>query len=88
MKQSETYPKLFRSSLESWIFEDVVDVLHKFRESHDLSGHIYGLSMVPRIAAIVMFMDDKSKLNDLVNSVLQKRTLITSKIESIKKNLR
>jgi len=72
MKTVGSYSSLFSHSMESDVFEDIVEVLHA-KTSGDVSGnsavvlrHLQGLSSVPRMSALVIFMDNKSKLQELV----------------------
>jgi len=87
MTTSNSYSTLFNHSLESEVFEDIVAVLHGSpdAESSDICRHLVGLSKVPRISAIVMFMDNRGILQDLVRSHIDKNeSLDKSEVQSVK----
>jgi len=92
MASAKAYPALFNHSLEAQVFEDMVDVLHQASSSTatsgstDLSRHLVGLSNVPRMSAMVMFMDNGAKLKELVDKhVMKNEQLDPSQTESVKK---
>ena len=91
MASAKAYPALFNHSLEAQVFEDMVDVLHQASSSiatsgADLSRHLVGLSNVPRMSAMVMFMDNGAKLKELVDKhVMKNDQLDPSQTESVKK---
>jgi len=87
MTTSKSYSTLFNHSLESEVFEDIVAVLHgnPDAESSDICRHLVGLSKVPRISAMVMFMDNRGMLQDLVRSHVDKNgSLDQSEVQSVK----
>ena len=84
LKSTKSYTTIFNHSMESEVFEGIIDVLHANRSNDDVHWHLAGLSMVPRISAIVMFMDNKSKLNDLVKNA-NAQNLTDAEVKSIQK---
>ena len=88
MTTSKSYSTLFNHSLESEVFEDIVAVLHgrPDAESSDICRHLVGLSKVPRISAMVMFMDNRGILQDLVRSHIDKNdSFDISEVQSVKR---
>ena len=83
--KSKDYPNIFKHSLEPSVFEQILHLLRRVKESghdsNDIGKHLYGLSRVPRVSALVMFLSsaDKSSLQDLVNFALQKSAILKSK---------
>ena len=83
--KSKDYPNIFKHSLEPSVFEQILHLLRRVKESghdsDDIGKHLYGLSRVPRVSALVMFLSsaDKSSLQDLVNFALQKSAILKSK---------
>ena len=86
MNTPKSYRTLFSHSLEPEVFEDIVEVLHDRRnDGADICRHLLGLSQVPRVSALVMFMDNKGKLQELVDKhVIPSSTLEESQIQSIR----
>ena len=87
MTTSKSYSTLFNHSLESEVFDDIVAVLHGNPDagSSDICRHLVGLSKVPRISAMVMFMDNRGMLQDLVRSHVDKNGLLDqSEVQSVK----
>ena len=89
------YPIIFKHSLEPKVFEQILQLL-SLRIEKDagdveiVGNHLYGLSKVPRVSAMVMFLcpADTTSFNKLVNNVLEKsQKLKTAQKESIKRLL-
>jgi hypothetical protein len=88
------YPIIFKHSLEPKVFEQILQLLSLCIQEEDdvevVGNHLYGLSKVPRVSAMVMFLcpADTASFHKLVNSVLGKsQKLKTAQKESIKRLL-
>ena len=54
---AKDYPMIFKHSLEPKLFNEIVEVLTSAGENFEIASHMKGLASVPRISAIVMFMN-------------------------------
>ena len=54
---AKDYPMIFKHSLEPKLFNEIVEVLASAGEDFEIASHLKGLASVPRISAIVMFMN-------------------------------
>ena len=80
--RSNDYQALFKHSLEPEIFEDMIEVIAAMEDADEAVEHLFGLSKVPRISALIMFMsEDKRKL--AVNKV--KNSGKREKVEKVNK---
>lgn len=64
------YAKIFKHSMEPVVFSSILFVLQKMDK---VSAHLYGISQIPRISAIIMFLEDEEK--SIVDSLLKKAKL-------------
>ena len=64
------YAKIFKHSMEISVFSSILLVLHKMDQ---VSQHLFGISQIPRISAIIMFLEDEEKI--IVDSLLKKAKL-------------
>ena len=80
------YPKVFKHSMEPSVFSGILEVLSQMRLG-DPSTHLLGISRVPRVSAMILFLDEKeqSLVQLLVNKVIQKSLLSPSELKEIKK---
>ena len=88
------YPVIFKHSLEPSVFEQILRLLARLttKDAKNIvaaSSHLYGLSKVPRVSAMVMFLsqDDKKNLKVLVDDVQKCGTTRQNRKEAIKKLL-
>ena len=56
--------------MEPVVFSSILFVLQKMDK---VSAHLYGISQIPRISAIIMFLEDEEK--SIVDSLLKKAKL-------------
>ena len=61
------YAKIFKHSFSQDIFSSILLVLQKMDK---VSQHMFGISQIPRISAIIMFLEDEEKI--IVDSLLTK----------------
>ena len=52
------YPVVFKHTLEPRTFGQIVETLGGLEDAAEAARHLSGLARVPRISAIVMFMED------------------------------
>ena len=52
------YPVVFKHTLEPRTFGEIVETLGGLEDAAEAARHLSGLARVPRISAIVMFMED------------------------------
>ena len=67
-------------------FEEIVEALGEFEEAGEAARHLSGLARVPRISAIVMFMEEKEK--EAIGRILEaaEKSSVEQKIlESVRK---
>ena len=88
------YPVIFKHSLEPSVFEEILRLLARLttidaKNIVAASSHLYGLSKVPRVSAMVMFLsqDDKKNLKVLIDDVQKCGTTRQNRKEAIKKLL-
>ena len=88
------YPVIFKHSLEPSVFEEILRLLARLttKDAKNIvaaSSHLYGLSKVPRVSAMVMFLsqDDKKNLKVLIDDVQKCGTTRQNRKEAIKKLL-
>ena len=80
------YVRIFKHSMEAGIFSEIVDTLTSNEDFVDsLSRHVLGLSRVPRMSTLVMFLNDKSQLEKLVQLALLQEGLSSSDRKEIEK---
>ena len=79
------YPKVFKHSMEPAIFSGILEVLRNLKEG--LACHLLGISRVPRVSAMVLFLEEKeiSLIHGLVERVAGESSLSTSELKEIKK---
>jgi hypothetical protein len=83
---TKDYVRIFKHSMEPDIFTDIVNILTS-TDFGDLSTHVLGMSRVPRMSALVMFLrsEEKIRLQKLVNSVCQSSSLSQLEKKEIEK---
>jgi len=88
------YPIIFKHSLEPSVFEQILGVLSRQiidnkENIETVSTHLYGLTKVPRVSAMVMFLnaDDKTRLKTLVNEIEKSGSTKENRKQAIKKLL-
>ena len=78
------YAKIFKHSMEPILFSDILRVL---KNMNKVSYHLQGISQIPRISALIMFLEEKE--NAILCNLLQKaksEDLLTSNdLEKIEK---
>ncbi len=78
------YVRIFKHSMDAGIFTEIIETLaSKFVDN--LSSHVLGLSRVPRMSTLVMFLDDQSQLEKLVQFALVQEGLGASERKEIEK---
>ena len=92
--RSKDYPIVFKYSLEPSVFEQILQLLCRCSKEDDtnheiIAGHVYGLSRVPRVSAMVMFLNsaDNASLQQLVNLVVEKSKKLKQKQKESIQNL-
>ena len=75
----QDYIRIFKHSMDAYVFNDIINTLtsNECFESKELSTHLLGMSKVPRMSALVMFLDsaEKIRLDKVVAKVLEISTL-------------
>lgn len=71
--------------MEPSIFSGILDVL--VNTDKGLSPHLLGISRVPRISALILFLEEKesSAIRNLVEKVTKESMLSSSELKEIKK---
>ncbi len=79
------YPKLFKHSMEPAIFAEILATLSSAQGEKKVSRHVLGLSRVPRVTALVMFLDAKqqNQLSQLLQTVHSEGVLSASELREI-----
>ena len=84
--RAKDYPLVFKHSLEPLVFEQILQLLSRHVKENEkdiemVAKHTYGLSKVPRVSAMVMFLSSavKANLNELVHFVIEKSEQIKPK---------
>merc|ERR1712038_1989569 len=79
------YPIVFKHSLEPKVFEQILHLLSRLMHDTEnniesIANHLYGLSKVPRVSAMVMFLcpADNVSFRKLVGIVLGKSQKLKS----------
>ena len=72
--------------MEPSIFSGILDVLMNMEKG--LSPHLLGIARVPRISALILFLEEKesSAIRDLVDKVIIEAMLSSSELKEIKKS--
>ena len=90
--QPKDYPVIFKHSLEPSVFEQIMRLLSSVvskdvKNIEEAANHLYGLSKVPRVSAMVMFLNqgDRESLKILINDVQNCGTIRPKRKEGIKK---
>jgi hypothetical protein len=83
---TKDYVRIFKHSMEPDIFTDIVNILTS-TDFGDLLTHVLGMSRVPRMSALVMFLrsEEKIRLQKLVDSVCQSSSLSQLEKKEIEK---
>ena len=83
---AKDYIRIFKHSMEADIFTDIVDILTS-TDFGDVSSHVLGMSRVPRMSALVMFLksEEKIRLKKLFESARQSSSLSQSEKKEIEK---
>lgn len=88
------YPIIFKHSLEPSVFEQILRLLSRYiiddkNNIETVATHLYGLTKVPRVSAMVMFLnaDDKARLHTLVDEVEKSESTKENRKKAIKKLL-
>lgn len=79
------YVRIFKHSMEAGIFTEIIETLASKEFVDNLSSHVLGLSRVPRMSTLVMFLDDQSQLEKLVQLALLQEGLSASERKEIEK---
>ena len=79
---TKDYPKIFKHSMESSIFDELIDLFSTpslFGDSAEVCRHLLGISRVPRISAHVMFLDSGNlqRLQKLVDVNVSQTSLLS-----------
>lgn len=78
------YPLIFKHSLEPHVFSSIVNTLLAMEK---ISPHLLGLSRIPRISAMIMFLDanEQKKISKLVATSTQENVLTTADMKELHK---
>ena len=68
LRPETDYAVVFRHTLEPKTFGEIVATLGEFEDAAAAARHLSGLARVPRISAIVMFMEDAER--DAIRRIL------------------
>ena len=92
--QPKDYPIIFKHSLEPPVFEQILKLLFRLVTNDETkievaSKHLYGLSKVPRISAMVMFLnqDDNNSLRRMIDDLQKCDNIRQNRKEAIKRLL-
>ena len=91
--RAKDYPAVFKHSLEPSVFEQIIRVLSRYHKEcggdEAVAKHVYGISKVPRVSAMTMFLNstDKTQLEELVNAVVEKSEHLKSKQKNSIRNV-
>ena len=64
---TKDYAKIFKHSMEPVIFSSILKVLLQMSK---VSNHVLGIANIPRVSAMIMFLEDDEKA--IINDILQK----------------
>ena len=64
---TKDYAKIFKHSMEPEIFSSILKVLLQMSK---VSNHVLGIANIPRVSAMIMFLEDDEKA--IINDILQK----------------
>ena len=84
---AKDYARIFKHSMESNIFNDLVKLLSSsdiFCDPTEVCQHLVGISRVPRIVALVMFLssEEKQLLQDLVENFVRNNSALQEEQKS------
>ena len=81
--QSQDYPKIFKHSMEPTVLPDILSILNQMAP---VSPHVLGLSRIPRISAMIMFLNEKDGafVRNLTERIQTESTLSASELKQIK----
>lgn len=84
--ETADYPRVFKHSMEPAIFSAILDVLP---DLPNISAHVLGLSRVPRVSALIMFLSSKeqSQLQVVLEKVKTAGKLSPSEMKEIQSRL-
>ena len=77
------FPKVFKHSMEPSVFSGILQTL---KNASPVSAHALGLSRVPRISAMIMFLSqgETAIVRDLMGKVQQEGTLSPKELKEVK----
>ena len=75
--------------MDAYVFNEIVDTLtsNELFDAEELSAHLLGMSKVPRMSALVMFLNsvEKGRLDKVVEKVFKISTLSQVEKKEIEK---
>ena len=78
------YAKIFKHSMEPILFSDILGVL---KNMNKISYHLQGISQIPRISALIMFLEEQENaiLCNLLQKAKSENLLSSNDLEKIEK---
>ena len=86
--KTQDYANIFKQSMDPNIFSGILEVLSAMEKK--ISSHLLGLSKIPRISALIMFLEkqDSERLHQLIAKSKSENVLTVEELRHVENTLK